>query len=121
MPHDRSSRKRAAQPPTRSQIRSRQAFVEEVHTKLAALGHFDHLEVRHDGQHIVIEQKGPPEDPDVRQPVLRLTPLGGLPVRFGLSFATHEERWEKVPVSGLLADVLSTAVAMFSPYLAPDF
>lgn len=121
MPPDRSSKKRAARPPTRSQILSRQAFVDLVRAKLAALGHFNHLHVRHDGQHIVIEQHGPPEDPDDRQPVFRLTPLGGLPLRFGLSFATHDERWEKVPVSGLLADVLSTAVAMFGPYLATDF
>ena len=109
--------RRAVRPPTPSQLLSRQAFVDLVRAKLDALGPFDHLHVCHDGQHLVIEHKGPPDD---RQPILRLTPLGGLPVRFGLSFASHQGRWERVPVSGLLVDVLSTAVEMFAPYLAAD-
>ena len=120
MRHDARSMRRAAQPPTSSQALSRQAFVDLVRAKLLALGDFGHLDVRHDGKHIVIAHAGPPDDPDDGEPVLRLTPLGGLPVHFGLSFASHDEHWEKLPVSGLLADVLSQAVAMLGPYLAAD-
>ncbi len=120
MRHDRPSMRRAARPPTTSEKLSRQAFADLVREKLVALGDFGHLHVHHDGQHIVIAQPGPPEDPEDRDPVLRLTPLGGLPAQFGLSFASQDGRWEKLPVSGLLADVLSQAVEMLAPYLAPD-
>ena len=120
MRHKESPMKRAARRPTPSDKRSRQAFADVVRTKLVALGDFGHIHAHDDGQHIVVEQPGLPDDPDDREPVLRLTPLGGLPVHFGLSFASHDGRWEKLPVSGLLADVLSQAVDMLGPYLAPD-
>ena len=120
MRHDGPTMKRAARPPTPSQKMSRQAFADLVRAKLVALGELGHLHVHHDGQHIVVEQPGPPDDPDDREPVFRLTPLGGLPVHFGLSFAGHDGRWEKLPVSGLLGDVLAQAVDMLGPYLAPD-
>ena len=120
MRHDGRLMRRTAKPPTPSQMRSRQAFAAVVREELVALGDFGHLNVRHDGPHIVVEQPGPPDNPDDRAPILRVTPLGGLPVHFGLSFATHDGRWEKLPVSGLLADVLAAAVEMLGPYLAPE-
>ena len=119
MRHDGPAMKRAARPPTSKEL-SRQAFADLVRAKLVALGDFGHLHVRRDAEHIVVEHPGPPHDPEHREPVLRLTILGGLPVHFGLSFASHDGRWEKLPVSGLLADVLSQAVDMLGPYLAPD-
>lgn len=119
MRHDEPTMKRAARRQTQSEKLSRQAFADLVRGKLAALGDFAHLHVRHDGQHIVIEQPGPPDDPDDRMPVFRLTPLGGLPVRFGLSFAPSDGLWEKLPISGLLADVLAAAIETLSPYLTP--
>lgn len=120
MRHDESPMRRAPRRPTPSEKLSRQAFADLVRARLVALGEFAHLHVHHDGQHIVVEQPGPPDDPDDREPVLRLTPLGGLPVQFGLSFASHDGSWEKLPVSGLLSDVLSQAVDMLGPYLATD-
>jgi len=120
MRHDGPMMRRTGKPPTPSQTRSRQAFAAVVREKLVTLGDFGHLNVRHDGQHIVVEQPGPPDDADDREPILRLTPLGGLPVHFGLSFPAQEGRWEKLPVSGLLADVLAAAVEMLGPYLAPE-
>jgi hypothetical protein len=89
-----------------------------VRTKLFALGQFAHLHVRRQAEHVVIETPGPQATPDDRVPVLRLTPIGGY--RFGLSFFRHQGRWQKIPVSGHLADVLAQAVAMFAPWLAPD-
>jgi hypothetical protein len=60
----------------------------------------------------------PPENPDDRFAVMRLTPIGGF--RFGLSLARHTGRWEKLPIAGVLADVLEQAVAMLGPWLAPQ-
>jgi len=74
--------------------------------------------VRRQADHIVIEQPGPPETPDHAHPVLRLTPIGGF--RFGLSLRRHTNRWEPIPVSGLLAEVFASAVAMFCAWLAPE-
>jgi hypothetical protein len=93
-------------------------LAEVARTKLLALGNFAHLHVRRQAEHIVIEQPGPPEAPDDRHPVLRLTPIGGS--RFGLSLRRHSNRWEKIPVTGTLADVLASAVDMFGPWLAPE-
>ena len=95
-------------------------LVEVVREKLATLGDYSHLQIRHDGSHILVEHPGPPDDPDDALPVLRLTPLGGLPMQFGLSFASHEGRWEKLPIHGLLQDVLSEAVDTLAPYLEAD-
>ena len=94
------------------------ALAEVVRTKLLALGDFAHLHVRRQAGHVVIEQPGPPEAPDDRHPVLRLTPIGGF--RFGLSLRRHTNRWEKIPISGAVADVLADAVGMFAPWLAPE-
>jgi hypothetical protein len=120
-PPKSSPKQRTAPRPNTNDERSRDAFVDLVRTQLVALGDYGHLRVRRDGQHLVVEQPGPPDDPEDRWPVFRLTPLGGgLPPCFGLSFATQEGRWEKLPVTGLLADVLSSAVEMLAPYLEPD-
>jgi len=89
-----------------------------VRTKLLALGDFGHLHVRRQAEHVLIEQPGPPEAPHDRHPILRLTPIAGF--QFGLSLRRHTGRWEKIPVSGVLADVLAAAVAMFGAWLAPD-
>lgn len=103
---------------TPSQRVAHNALAEVVRTKLLALGDFEHLRVRRDGAHVVVEQPGPPDAPDDSDPVMRLTPIGGF--RFGLSFCRRASRWEKLPVSGLLADVLAEAVQMLGPWLAPD-
>ena len=94
------------------------ALLEVVRAKLLALGDFGHLHVRRAKDHIVIEQPGPPDDPNDCLPVLRLTPIGGF--HFGLSLYRHTGRWEKLPVSGPLATVLADAVNMLGPWLAPQ-
>lgn len=94
------------------------ALAQVVRSKLLGLGDFGHLHVRRESEHVLIEQPGPPDAPDERYPVLRLTPIGGF--RFGLSLRRHSNRWEKIPVSGVLADVLAAATAMFGPWLAHD-
>jgi hypothetical protein len=106
----------AARTPTDRRISD--ALTAVVRDKLLTLGDFAHLHVRRDREHVVVEQPGPPDDPDDREPVLRLTPIGGF--RFGLSHAGADGRWEKMPVSGVLADVLAQAVDMLAPWLARE-
>jgi hypothetical protein len=101
-----------------AQVLKPDPLAEITRAKLLALGDFAHLHVRRQAEHVVIEQPGPPENPADRHPVLRLTPIGGF--RFGLSLHRHTDRWEKIPVSGVLADVLASAVTMFGPWLAPE-
>jgi hypothetical protein len=110
--------KRTARPLTPSQQRAREALLEVVRNKLLTLGDFSHLQLRRDKEHVLIEQPGPPDDPEDRFAVLRLTPIGGF--RFGLSLARHTGRWEKLPIAGVLTDVLEQAVAMLGPWLAPQ-
>jgi hypothetical protein len=105
-------------PRTPAERQSSDALTAVVRDKLMALGDFAHLYVRRDREHIVVELSGPPDDPVEREPVLRLTPIGGF--RFGLSHAGADGRWRKMPVSGLLADVLTQAVDMLAPWLAEE-
>lgn len=93
-------------------------LVQLVQSRLAALGDFSHLRVARRGDHIFIERAGPPDDPDDAEPVLRLSGIGNF--RFGLSLRRHTGRWEPLPISGVLDDVLAEAVRIVGPWLAPD-
>jgi hypothetical protein len=112
----KTTTKRARRKPTDRP--SSDALTAVVRDKLLALGDFAHLHVRRDREHVVVEQPGPPDDPDDREPVLRLTPIGGF--QFGLSRMRVDGRWEKMPVSGALADVLGHAVDMLGPWLVKE-
>jgi hypothetical protein len=109
-------KRRSPRPPTARPTSD--ALTAIVRDKLLALGDFAHLHVRRDREDVVVEQPGPPDAPDDREPVLRLTPIGGF--RFGLSRASADGRWEKMHVSGVLADVLAQAVDMLGPWLAKE-
>ncbi len=109
--------KRTQKPPAAKTL-GPDALAEVVRTKLLALGDFDHLHVRRQAGHVLIEQPGPKDAPNDRYAVLRLTLISGF--RFGLSLRRHTGRWEKMPVSGVLNDVLADAVTMFGPWLAPE-
>lgn len=113
-----STRMNRAPRPSATKSSGPDALAEVVRTKLLGLGDFGHLHVRRQAEHLFIEQPGPSDAPDDRHAVLRLTSIGGF--RFGLSLRRHSNRWEKIPVSGVLADVLASAVTMFGPWLAPE-
>ena len=98
-------RKRSPTAPTATERLSQDALIEVARTKLLALGEFSHRHVRRQDEHIVIEQPGLPDAPEDRAPVLRLTPISGF--RFGLSLRPSSGRWEILPASGVLADVLA--------------
>jgi hypothetical protein len=89
-----------------------------VRDQLSKLGDFGHLLVVLRGDHIFIEQPGPPEDPDDTYPVLRLSSIGNF--RFGLSLYLHTGRWQPVPISGTISDVLSEAIKIRGPLLERD-
>ena len=110
--------KRAPRAPHRTddEQRAKETLLHVARAKLLELGDFGHLVVRWQGEHMVIEHPGPHDDPEDRDPVLRLTPLGGFD--FGLSLRRHTGRWEKLPVSGLLGAVLIDAVQMLGPWLS---
>ncbi len=83
--------------------------VEALRAHVAALGNYDHLAMRAQPGHIVIGNGG--------APVARLTPIGG--GAFGLSFCTHDGRWERMPFFGPLGPQASSLVSVLGPYLAP--
>jgi hypothetical protein len=47
--------------------------------------------------------------------IARATPLGG--GQYGLSFRTHQGRWEPMPVSGALPDLAQALTEMLGAYL----
>jgi hypothetical protein len=85
---------------------------QEAEALLHARGDCAHNRVRARGLHLVIEH-GEGDDG-----VARLTPLGGQ--TFGASFRTHTGRWEPMPVSGPLQDVVPELVNVLGPYLDRD-
>jgi hypothetical protein len=104
-------------PSSRTQ-RAEHPLLPLVRERLQALGDYGHLRVALHGDHIVIAQPGPPEDPADGHPVLRLSGIGGF--RFGVSLYRHTGHWEPVPISGVLNDVLAEAVTTLGPWLAPE-
>lgn len=93
-------------------------LVEQVRVRLRSLGDYAHLHVRAHGKHILIEQPGPPDDVDDRDAVMRLTAIGA--ARFGVSLHRHTGKWEHLPLSGPLDDVLAEAVRTLGPWLELD-
>ena len=87
---------------------------ELLESLVRARGDYAHVAVRAARDHLLIENRSAPSDPEV---VARATPLGG--ASYGLSFRTHTGRWEPMPVAGSLADVAAATVKLLGPYLAP--
>jgi len=85
-----------------------------IREKLLGLGAYDHLLVYLEGDHIFIAQPG--NSADEPEPVLRLSGIGQY--RFGQSIRRANDRWEPVPVAGVVAHVLAEAVTMFGAWLA---
>lgn len=82
-------------------------FVVQAQVQIRALGDYAHVTVQFRRGHGVVEND---EDP-----VARLTPLGaGL---YGLSFRTHQGRWEKMPWPGPLMEMVDVLVTTLGPYL----
>jgi len=81
---------------------------------IRSLGDYDHVRVRANGQHLVVERRDDSED----IAVARLTLLGdGV---FALGFRRHTGRWEPMPISGPLETVVADLIATLGVYLERD-
>jgi hypothetical protein len=66
---------------------------------------------------LFIAHAGPPDARDEVDSVLRITHVGHW--RFGLSLRRPNGRWQPVPISGAMSEVIGEAVRTFGPWLAP--
>jgi hypothetical protein len=88
-----------------------QAQALQVLSLIRARGPYEHLDVRVDRGHLVIESR----EAQGARTVARLTPLGaGL---FGASFCRHDGHWERMPISGSMQNVVDNLIDMLAPYL----
>lgn len=75
-------------------------------------GDYAHVHVQARGGHLVVKT----EDNQGTQVIIaRATPIGG--AEYGLSFRTHSGRWEPMPVSGKLEQIVEGLIEMLGPYL----
>lgn len=72
---------------------------------------FKHLSVKAHGKHLIISMRQAREN----FPCARLTALGNK--HYGLSLMRHTGRWEDVPFSGLLPDVVKDLIDYLGFYL----
>ncbi len=89
-----------------------QAEARRLEALLSASGNYQHLAVVARAGHLVIESH---EDAEPYR-IARMTPLGA--GEFGLSFHTHGGRWEPMPFSGPMQDILRDMIDSLGPYLA---
>lgn len=97
-------------------MRSRQLGLESSATRLEAMiherGDYGHVHVKARAGHLHINTQ---DDQGVQTPLARATPLGG--GQYGLSFRTHAGRWEPMPVSGSMEEILQGVIDLLGPYL----
>jgi hypothetical protein len=103
--------------PVRSARDTQHPLVPIVRDTLAVLGAFEHLTVYRQGDHLFIAHVVPSDARNDVDPVLRISHAGHW--RFGLSLKRPSGRWQPVPISGALVDVIAEAVRTFGPWLAP--
>jgi hypothetical protein len=81
---------------------------DQAQAQIRAAGDYDHVTVLFRRGHLVIEND--------RYPVARLTLVGAS--LYGLSFRTHTGRWEVMPWSGGLTEIVDVLVTTLGPYLS---
>jgi len=95
---------------------SRQLGLESSAARLQAMirerGDYGHVHVKARAGHLTIVTQ---DDEGVQEPVARATALGG--GQYGLSFRTHAGRWEPMPVSGSMEEVVQGVIDLLGPYL----
>jgi hypothetical protein len=75
-------------------------------------GDYAHVSVRPRAGHLTIEVEDAQGNHSI---IARATPLGG--GSYGLSFRTHMGRWEPMPVSGPLKEIVEGLTGPLGPYL----
>jgi hypothetical protein len=75
-------------------------------------GDYAHVHVQARAGHLLVKAQ---DSQGAQVPIARATPLGG--GQYGLSFRTHQGRWEPMPVSGALPDIAQALTEMLGAYL----
>lgn len=75
-------------------------------------GDYAHVHVQARAGHLLVKTK---DNQGPQDTVARATPIGG--GEYGLSFRTHNARWEPMPVSGKLEEIVDGLIECLAPYL----
>jgi len=75
-------------------------------------GDYAHVHVQARAGHLIIKLH---DDQGGQVTIARATPLGG--AQYGLSFRTNSGRWEPMPVSGMMDQVVEGLIDLLGPYL----
>lgn len=75
-------------------------------------GDFAHVHVQARAGHLLVKTQ---DKQGIQDIVARATPIGG--GEYGLSFRTHSGRWEPMPVSGDMDQIVSGLLDLLGPYL----
>ncbi len=77
-------------------------------------GDYAHVHVQARAGHLVIRTQ---DSQGGQVIVARATPLGGM--EYGLSFRSHTGRWEPMPVSGILEQIVDGVMDFLAPFVDP--
>jgi len=75
-------------------------------------GDYAHVHVQARAGHLVIKTQ---DQQGVQVTVARATPIGA--AQYGLSFRTHAGRWEPLPVSGMMDQIIEGLLDVLGPHL----
>jgi hypothetical protein len=75
-------------------------------------GDYAHVHVQARAGHLVVKAQ---DSQGMQVIIARATPIGR--GEYGLSFRTHAGRWEPMPVSGLMEQVVDGLLGFLGPYL----
>ena len=75
-------------------------------------GDYAHVHVQARAGHLLIKTRDAQGMEDI---VARATPLGG--GAYTLAFRTHAGRWEPMPVSGTMGQIVEDVIGLLGPYL----
>jgi len=75
-------------------------------------GDYAHVHVQARAGHLLVKIQ---DNKGVQGTIARATPIGG--GEYGLSFRTHTGRWEPMPVSGKMEEIIDGLVDCLGPYL----
>lgn len=75
-------------------------------------GDYAHVHVQARAGHLVVKTQ---DSQGVQVTLARATPIGA--GQYGLSFRTHAGRWEPMPVSGVMEQIVEGLLGCLGPYL----
>ncbi len=88
------------------------ASAERLERMIRQRGDFSHVHVQARAGHLLIATQ---DNQGIQALVARATPIGG--GEYGLSFRTHSARWEPMPISGSMEEILEGLLGPLGLYL----